>query len=336
MLGRSMKSIPAPPLRLLRWAALALASGSAVAAIAGQGGRWNATLDVLNHFTPFWLAAGIVAFGFWSIHRAGRLIPTLAGIAVIVSALQVAPELFAGRGRASPVPGAETLKIVQFNLYGRNSDPRGTARWLLAQDADVVVVEEGYGQAKPVTRALNTRYPNHLTCAEPRPCPTAIFSKRPIKGGGGTMATMGFPAVWATIQGAGGAFTVAGAHYSWPIPAGPQQTERRVLAGIMSGFKQDRLIAAGDFNSTPWSFAMADQDKRFGLKRLTRALASWPAGNFSRFQLPFPLPFLPIDHVYAGKGWRAVSVRRGPRLGSDHFPVVVVLQSTAPSPSVRR
>ena len=39
--------------------------------------------------------------------------------------------------------------------------------------------------------------------------------------------------------------------------------------------------------------------------------------------LPFAL--LPIDHVYAGPGWRTVRAERGPRLGSDHYPVIVTL-----------
>nr|QQZ48664.1 hypothetical protein JKL49_14190 [Phenylobacterium glaciei] len=46
----------------------------------------------------------------------------------------------------------------------------------------------------------------------------------------------------------------------------------------------------------------------FGLERRTKALFSWPA--YLGAKVPFP--FLPIDHVYAGKGWRTVSVKRGP------------------------
>ena len=59
----------------------------------------------------------------------------------------------------------------------------------------------------------------------------------------------------------------------------------------------------------------------FGLERRTKALFSWPA--YLGAKVPFP--FLPIDHVYAGKAWRTVSVKRGPRLGSDHYPVFVTL-----------
>jgi endonuclease/exonuclease/phosphatase (EEP) superfamily protein YafD len=37
------------------------------------------------------------------------------------------------------------------------------------------------------------------------------------------------------------------------------------------------------------------------------------------------VPFLAIDHVYAGRDWATVKVERGPRVGSDHFPVVLTL-----------
>ena len=60
------------------------------------------------------------------------------------------------------------------------------------------------------------------------------------------------------------------------------------------------------------------------------ALFSWPAAAFTRWNIRAPFPVLAIDHVYAGAAWRTVSVRRGPRLGSDHYPVVVVLARDAP------
>ena len=35
--------------------------------------------------------------------------------------------------------------------------------------------------------------------------------------------------------------------------------------------------------------------------------------------------FMPIDHVYAGAAWQTIMVRRGPSMGSDHYPLVVDL-----------
>jgi endonuclease/exonuclease/phosphatase (EEP) superfamily protein YafD len=34
---------------------------------------------------------------------------------------------------------------------------------------------------------------------------------------------------------------------------------------------------------------------------------------------------LPIDHIYAGRAWRTVRLVRGPRVGSEHYPLVIDL-----------
>ena len=88
-------------------------------------------------------------------------------------------------------------------------------------------------------------------------------------------------------------------------------------------------IVAGDFNVTPWSFALRRQDRALDLVRRTVLMPSWPAGRLSHNRVPAPFPYLPIDHIYAGRGWETVSVERGPRLGSDHYPVVVRLAPVA-------
>jgi endonuclease/exonuclease/phosphatase (EEP) superfamily protein YafD len=124
---------------------------------------------------------------------------------------------------------------------------------------------------------------------------------------------------------------VIGVHYTWPTPDGMQQAQGRRLETYIDRYPKDRLIVAGDLNSTPWSFTRRDEDRRFGLERRTRALFSWPAQEFSRRRLRVPFPFLPIDHVYAGSGWRTVKVERGPVLGSDHYPVIVTLAPAAAS-----
>jgi endonuclease/exonuclease/phosphatase (EEP) superfamily protein YafD len=46
--------------------------------------------------------------------------------------------------------------------------------------------------------------------------------------------------------------------------------------------------------------------------RRTHALFSWPA----------PFPVLAIDQVYAAPIWQTEQVRRLPRSGSDHYPIL--------------
>jgi endonuclease/exonuclease/phosphatase (EEP) superfamily protein YafD len=82
------------------------------------------------------------------------------------------------------------------------------------------------------------------------------------------------------------------------------------------------MILSGDFNSTPWSFALRRLDGGLApLTRRTHAFFSWPA-NVARMRKAFPLPLMPIDHVYAGPDWRTAGLRRLPRSASDHYAVM--------------
>ncbi|MDP1632085.1 MAG: endonuclease/exonuclease/phosphatase family protein [Caulobacter sp.] len=322
-----MEQVRAFLIAATRVAALGLAIGLAGLALLAQGGRFSDRLDALTHFTPLFLAGLLTAALLWlAAGRNGRATPLLALIGVLSTLTLMAPEM-AAMTRSRPTAGADpaaTLKVVQFNLWGRNRDPLATARWILDTDPDLVVVEEGMGEARGVLTALADRYPYRTTCDQPHACSTQILSKtRPTARGG--LYTDRLAGAWATFPGPGEPYTVVGVHYTWPYPAGPQQQMTRRLSLVLDQFPRDRLILTGDFNSTPWSFSLRRQDRLFGLERRTRGLASWPAGQVSRLNLAAPFPLFPIDHVYAGAGWRTVEVRRGPRLGSDHYPVVVTL-----------
>jgi len=312
----------------IRAATLVLAIASALAALLCLGGAVSGRLDIFTHFAPFYLAGAAAAL---LIGLAGgppnRVTLICAGLAVAICGLLVVPELIARLTQDHATPGARTLKIVQFNLWDRNTDAAATARWIAAENPDIVVVEEAQQAAASIPIALKGQYPFSTTCDPPRACPTTILSKLQPSAGGG-LASPGTPArwwgAWATFPGADG-FTVIGTHYRWPFPPGPQAAQAARLAEFASQFDRRSLIVAGDFNSTPWSFFLRRQDARFGLERRTRAIFTWPAAPVTRRRLKIPGPFLPIDHIYAGQAWRTVSARRGPKVGSDHFPVVVVL-----------
>lgn len=313
----------------LRGTALMFGLVGAVAGLVCLGGAFSDRLDALTHAAPIWLGCALAGLALSLIFSHDGERRALAGIAAVgVAALlaQMAPELLSTLRPAQKVPAdAVPLKLVQFNLWHENHDPDGTTAWLLKQNADIVVTEESGGEPLPVLKALKKAYPYMTRCRTLDWCDTQIFSRWPITDTG-RFHQRGHDVVgaWATVRHPRGDFTVAGTHFVWPFPAGPWRRQSLALAAGVEGFPKDSLIVTGDFNSTPWSWGLRRQDKALGLDRRTRALASWPSGDFSRVARA-PFPVLPIDHVYAGAAWKTVKVERGPSLGSDHRPVVVTL-----------
>lgn len=316
---------------ILRLTGSALALTGALSALAAQGGRFSDRLDALTHFAPNWLVLGLVGLALWMLaggRGLARPTPLLAAVAIVAAGGLMAPELTRSSGPTAPAEG-ETLKLIQFNLWGRDGSADGMVDWIRSQDADILVFEEAFARTGGVARALRRDYPYQTTCADRVPCSTMILSRRkPVahKGLGASGTQDWLSGAVARFRTERGEFTVIGVHYTWPLPAGPQQEQTRRLARVLDGLPRESAIVAGDFNSTPWSFSLRRQDKRFGLDRRTHALASWPAAPFSRHRIDLPFPILPIDQVYAGSDWKTVSVARGPKLGSDHYPVVVVLR----------
>lgn len=312
---------------IARAAALMLALGCALLALAAQGGRFSDRLDVLNHFTPLWFAGAVIATLVWFLAgRQSRTTPVLALAAALSTLTIMAPEFAAGLSDRRAPAGSADLRIIQFNAWATEGDVERSAAWLLKQDADIILIEEASG---PLAALLKAEYPYKATCADPAYCSSMIFSRhRPIAKGGLQTAVSDshLPGAWTTFRRPDGTqFTTVNVHYVWPYPAGPQQQQTARLAKVLERFPREGLIVTGDFNSTPWSFSLRRQDRLFGLERRTRALPSWPAMELSRLKIPVLFPILPIDHVYAGADWRTVSIKRGPQLGSDHYPLIVDL-----------
>lgn len=291
-----------------------------LAVMAANGGALSPRLDVLTHFTPLYLAVGLIALLAAASLPAAGMRPVLAAVGaltVLASLPLIAPELMrvsAARSEAT----ADDIKIIQFNAWGQNREGEKAIAWILAERPDFVLLEEG-GQLR--NGLVRSGY--HATCSA---CGALIMSKMEPAARPDAPRVNGRRLIaHAAFRDGRGDFDVIVAHKSWPSRVARLARERAVLKSLLGPLPRTRLIIAGDFNSTPWSFALRDLDRLFGITRRTRALPTWPADRLSHYRFPAPFPFMPIDHVYAGPGWSTVSVRRGPRLGSDHYPVVVVL-----------
>lgn len=285
-----------------------------------QLGRRSAAWDVLTNLAPGYLAGGALSLATASILRDGEraLALVLGAGAVIAAGLLMAPEFLSSPARRASAAGPGAFKLIQFNIKNGEGGIDRPAAWLAAQRPDVVVVQE---TNRRVRAAISERTGLHLTLAHGS---VALFSREPPVSLLPRQKVAESPTllVGARFRTALGEALVLGVHYPWPTEF-DRLAQTADLVRLVRALPAETTILSGDFNSTPWSFTRRREDRELGLIRRTRAVFSWPAWR----GLPFPL--LPIDHVYAGSAWATVSVRRGPKLGSDHYPIVVILAPQA-------
>lgn len=317
----------------LELAVAGLALASCAAALGAQGGRWNHRLDLLTHFTPIWLVGGLVSLvAAFLLMRSWRrwtfaftaLVAVVASCALMWVDLKRLPERYAA---ADP---SRTLKVIEFNVWWENADPKTVAKWVAAEDPDIVILPES---TEPVVAAIR-----------------AATKLRVFVGSGASIATREKPLdervawdtrflpgattalSWVVLPGPDGTpFTVIGVHCGWPIPVRNALANELKITSLLDTMNRSRTILGGDFNSTQWSFRQRIADAGFGIERRDRMILTWPARLPMFHGKPFPVPFLSIDHIYAGSAWRTVSVKRGPSLGSDHYPLVAVLAWQQPA-----
>jgi endonuclease/exonuclease/phosphatase (EEP) superfamily protein YafD len=300
---------------------LVLATVSGGLAVLAQGGRFNPQLDAITHAAPL-LLIGALAGGFLSLLEKGRARTAglaLGALGILGVCALIAPEYLRDTGPKAAPDAPGQIKVIQFNTWRGNRNYDQIARWLKQENPDFAVLEE-------VTPELRDRIVIRTGWAiAGSRSNTMIFSRRPYlvmkrpKIPGGVVSWVN-----ASYDNPTGPIEVVVTHMPWPNdPLEPQAVAN--IHAVLAQLPHGRMILAGDFNSTPWSFQRRRSDTNLGLTRRDRALWSWPAQRAAEWRWPAPFPFLPIDHLYAGAGWATVSVKRGPRLGSDHFPIVVTL-----------
>ncbi|WP_293677145.1 endonuclease/exonuclease/phosphatase family protein [uncultured Phenylobacterium sp.] len=293
---------------------------AAAAALLALGGPRSSWLDVLSHFAPLYGAIGLLGAA-WAVAAGRGPVVAASVLAVIASGFLMLPEFLRDTGPVAVAGSPGELKVIQINAGRNNTDIGRVAAWLNAQDADVITVTEarhdlrdllvqgGWKTAGAAGSLMIFTRERYLRMVRPE---LRSDSKLTF--------------VNATYEMATRPVEVLTTHIDWPTRRLARK-QMEALEEVVAARSDARMIVTGDLNSTPWSAQLRTLDTSLGLIRRDRAVATWPAQVMGR---AWPLPFLPIDHVYAGTGWATVKVERGPWVGSDHYPLIVTLAPVAP------
>lgn len=327
------------------WTILVALGALAAAGWAGLGlaGAFSVRADAVNHVAPFALVGSlVVALLALSVRRRARWVLVLAVAATAFQAWRVVPELLTPRPPASAPDSAADLTVVTFNVQGWHlADPGPAAAWIIARDPDIIALQEVHDTGRALQdRLVAAGWRHVMDCPRRDGCGTVLLSRIAPVARSDDAPRRRLPSGWGVFELAGGVrFAVMSVHLSWPLnrpvsafpPPLPHQARQMATLArtVQTELGPERTIVLGDFNSTPWSFALGRLVHASGLTRWSRAQFSWPALAATGGLIPAPI--LPIDHVLAGQHWRVVSLARGPDLGSDHYPLIARLAWTGPA-----
>lgn len=314
-----------------RSALTASAAALAMLSLLGVFGALWPVADLVNQLAPLWVAAALIGAGLsFVILPAGKRRHAVQGAFAATIVLQgalIVPEVLSAPPTA-PAAGGPEISLITFNVWDRHGRSyQESIAYLAASGADVVVMIEANGDFMDEARpALNPLYPYRSQCISRPYCRVYIYSKLPFAE---RQMSVGFPAFMRAaanefrLSDAPDAprFRLIAAHLARPRPAAQQIEQYDTILQELDGGDRAATILAGDLNTAPWSFRLRRFDHQSGLTRITRAMPTWPARRFTRLRIPPLFAFAPIDHVYVGENWRVAEIRRGPNVGSDHYPV---------------
>lgn len=309
-LDRSL-GLPASVATWLTWAAFGI----------GYLGLIAWPFDLFANFRVQYLAVFCAcALALLVARRYGTAFVALLGAAAISAT--VAPYLV----RTEQASAEQTFRIVTFNVWLRNDDRERLVDFLRASDADVVILQELH---RADVERIARRLPDYAyrTATPDLPRVLAIFSRWPLRAEHMRLPGRGPTRIArASIDWQGTEIVLFGAHLSWPLSPSQSRARTAQLASIASQARAEHapVLAAGDFNLTPWSQHFDRFVKRSGLTDCALAqglLLTWPAQFW-------PLR-IRIDHCFASRHWRVLRLEVGPKLGSDHLPVVADLELIA-------
>ncbi len=301
-------------------------------------------LALLNNFTPYYFLPLLVLIPLLVILRARamalRLLPLL-----LVGLLMYGPRWLP----RTPAPAdGDTLKLVTFNVLILTDEFSTQSAWLQSTGADLILLQEA-GNLDPETdfASLDAAYPYLVDLTG-----TTVYmlSRYPVN----NAQTVDLGAWFidrVEVETNMGPLAVYNVHMDWPIQhpmdsnfpavdAGGTtldlvlrygETNRNALIRRFLEIVQDEplpYIAAGDFNTSdnsPIYDTMAAVMHDSFRETSTGLGATWPAALGDDPVPDIIPPLLRLDYVWHGEGLRAVSTEIGPKLGSDHLPVVAVL-----------
>ena len=302
----------------LAWAALAATGvGTLSAGLAHRGWPY----ELACHFRlQYALLAGVSVVLFGGAHAWPPA--TLALGVALVNMRALGLRWVPGLGRRrTPPPSGRTSRVLVSNVWCLNQSSARLERLIHQAAPDVIVLVEMTPRWRAALRHQEATYPFIKVVTRPGGFGIACFSRIPMESAEVVrIGRVGLPSLVMRLRLDGRPLMLVATHPSSPLKFRRWQRRDQQLDAVarFAGQQSGPLLLMGDLNTTPWSPSF-QQLLRLSKLRDSRVgygvQASWPVWG--------PLLRIPIDHCLVSSGIVVHQRRRGPAIGSDHFPILV-------------
>ncbi len=290
----------------------------------GSLGRYGWVFDLLSHFRLQYVLACAVVLIFALIRRRSwlalmALISLLWNVQIVYAFHQTA--------EAAGATNEKRLRVMSFNVLTENTNQVEAVSHAMKSDADIVCLLEVDESWRVALQPLRVKYPHHVEEMNNGNFGIACYTRLPMKSLEVKWFTIWrLPTVVMNLDHLGRPLTFIGTHPIPPMGGQDAQAWREQLSGIavlVAGLSGE-VIAAGDFNATPWCEGMRLLREKSGLD-FHSVDPVWPP----TWGLNLPM-MIPIDHVLVKGGLTVQKRVIGPVTGSDHRSVTVEIVRSVP------
>ena len=281
--------------------------------------EWHRFLELFSHFRLQYLGVSLlltVAFVFlrWRSYA-------LLGLAsVALNAWFVVPWYWP----AAPATDTEPdVTLMLSNVLASNGNADRFLRLVADRAPDVIVMQEATPAWLAMIATIESDYPHRVTEPREDPFGIALYSKLPIDAAAvNASAPLGFPEIVARLAVGQRHLNLISTHPVPPVAGsnyGARNLQLDAVARLAAGTPGPTVLV-GDLNITMWANHYDRLIETSGLRNAREGFGAKPT-----WPLFLPFAMIPIDHCLVSDGITVTSFDTGPRIGSDHLPVIVGL-----------
>ena len=250
------------------------------------------------------------------------VVVTLAGLALHLARIRPYTRLARREVRFATARGdGHEVTLLAANVLLENQEVGRVAHLIEEVDPDVLLLMETDAAWIAALGPTLARYPTVLTSAEVKYYGMVFATRLPTEGARLLSLTDDdTPSCFADLTTAGGrAFHFVGLHPQPPVPGvDTEERDAQILYAARFARKTEvPMVVMGDFNDAAWS------DTSHTFKHYGRYLDPRRGrGLYASFHAKNPLVRVAIDQLFVTEEVGVVDFRLGPKVGSDHFPVI--------------